>query len=493
MKNTIRNRQFRTMTAAIVPMLAIAAQGVPAWAQDSKASLETLIISGGPTPQSNQFSIESNVRYVSSLLPKGSPRTILFTSGKKEDKNVLAERIGPEMPPEMRALRAIYGLDPENRIPFFRESVLTQIDGPAQNASIEKAFTSLAAPSANPVFLYFTGHGSPDRGDKTNNQFDLWNKERLTVQDLSRQIARIPENRPITLVMVQCYSASFASVLFEGGKPGGRYLDRPLAGFFSTTRDRVAAGCTPEQNEEDYHDFTSYFFSALTGRTRLGKTIKKPDYNKDGRTGMDEAYLSSIENSTSADVPMATSDLFLREYAPFEVEEFAGTPFETILKSGSAGQRAVLENLSGQINDRSPQRHRNALERLGRENTEPARRPTPLPEELQKLRTRLESIPGLKERPQTRAFRRATRTALETLKQELKQNPEVVKLADSVLEKEKQAAKDARSRADINTLSLRLLVLSRSVYSEAQLRKSGNKERIAQFDRLKKREAEGLF
>ena len=48
-----------------------------------------------------------------------------------------------------------------------------------------------------PVLLYFTGHGSRNRTDSENNQYDLWGEhERLTVRELSKEIAAFRKRRP---------------------------------------------------------------------------------------------------------------------------------------------------------------------------------------------------------------------------------------------------------------------------------------------------------
>ena len=142
------------------------------------------------------------------------------------------------------------------------------------------------------MLLYFTGHGSRARdGNLDNNDFDLWGEqEKLSVKDLAAQITKLPADVPVTLVMVQCFAGAFGNVIFTGGDPKAAPVNREIAGFFAATRERTAAGCTPELNEADYHDFTSYFFAALSGRDRVGRPVTGADYNGDGRVGMNEAF-----------------------------------------------------------------------------------------------------------------------------------------------------------------------------------------------------------
>ena len=92
--------------------------------------------------------------------------------------------------------------------------------------------------------------------------------------------------------------------------PRAEPIERDFAGFFATVKERVAAGCTSAVNEEDYHDFTSYFFAALTGRDRVGRRVTGADYNGDGRVGMDEAYCYTLIHDNSIDVPYVLRTFF---------------------------------------------------------------------------------------------------------------------------------------------------------------------------------------
>ena len=39
---------------------------------------------------------------------------------------------------------------------------------------------------------------------------------------------------------------AFGNIIFKDGSPANELSDQPICGFFATTRERVAAGCTPE-------------------------------------------------------------------------------------------------------------------------------------------------------------------------------------------------------------------------------------------------------
>jgi len=171
----------------------------------------------------------------------------------------------------------------------------------------------------------------------------------LRVRDLARHIARLPANVPVTIVMVQCYSGSFGNLLFANGDARGALVSREVAGFFASTKDRTAAGCTSEIDEAEYHDFTSYFFAALSGRDRVGRRVSGVDYNRDGRVGMNEAFAFALSRDTSTDVPICTSDVFLRRFAPQDDATVFATRYSQLRSWASPAQRSALDALSWQL------------------------------------------------------------------------------------------------------------------------------------------------
>jgi hypothetical protein len=344
--------------------------------------LRVLIVGGGPEPSQNQVSIESNVRYMLKILPAGSVATVLFADGSRHNATVVYEEKTRPFPPGERILKLLL----HNRaaalptISRYRAPLLSQIDGSLSRAELAAAFEKLpqgAGETAQSFLLYFTGHGrqAKDR-DLNNNVFDLWAKETLSVRELAAHLKRLPMDRPVTLVMVQCYSGSFANLLFEEGDPNGPTTQRDIAGFFATVRERVAAGCTPELNEAEYHDFTSYFFAAMAGVDRVGRTVRGADYNRDGRVGMDEAYCYTLIHNISMDVPTCTSDLFLRRFMTMQDEEIFKTSYATVLSWTTPAQRAALESLSRSLKLSGDDRGQTAYLRMrGLDPNRPAQNP----------------------------------------------------------------------------------------------------------------------
>jgi hypothetical protein len=111
----------------------------------------------------------------------------------------------------------------------------------------------------------------------------------------------------------------------------------------------MAAGCTPEVNEDDYHDFTSYFFAALSGEDRKGRPVRGADYNHDGVVGMDEAYAYTLIHDESIDTPVCTSDVFLRRFVKTPEAPIFETPYSQMLGWARPSQAAALEGLSAYL------------------------------------------------------------------------------------------------------------------------------------------------
>jgi len=339
---------FRLSLVATLAALLLAGM---AWSTVGAASttLRTLIVGGGPDLSHNQVAIERNVFYVSKLLPPTSPRFTLFADGDATTETVLFEEQAKVLPPGERIFNLLFRGrgQSEPTVRRYRAPQLGRLDGPSNTASIARGFEWLRQQDSGPVLLYFTGHGSQSRDrNLDNNDYDLWGGQRLAVRDLAAHIASLPARVPVTLVMVQCFSGAFGNVLFEGGDPAAAPVERKIAGFFAAPRERTAAGCTPEVDEAEYHDFTSYFFAALSGRDRVGRKVTGSDYNRDGRVGMDEAYAYSLAHDVSIDVPVATSDVFLRRAVTTVNEEIFRTPYSQAQRWATPAQKAALDALA---------------------------------------------------------------------------------------------------------------------------------------------------
>ncbi len=459
--------------------------------------VRVVTLGGGPAPELNQVAIESNVRYVSSLLPTGTQHTVLFADGSREKPTILFEARPDELSPGARVVRGLFGDGPGRgkASPWlrYRTTSLTNVTGPLLKATVSETFTRLSTESSKqPLLLYFTGHGSPNYDNLDNNWMDLWSEGELHVDELKDELKKLPARRPVTLVMVQCHSGAFANLVLDPD-----LADRPLCGFFAAPKERVAAGCTPSVLEEDYKDFTGYFFAALSGRDRLGRPVPKPDYNKDGKVGGDEALAYSQITADSIDVPLCTSDVLLRKSLPGAETDmsFTDQPFSAIRAQGSPLQKRILDALREKLGSVVAGEDCILVARRDLEKRGPAgvngvfSFDKSASDTLRDGQSALSSrFPGLKSR-RSSEWGSACREAVAQLDTE----PSATKPLLSAL-----ATRDtAEQKATLDEVSgarmLRFLRTAKTIYLEQKLRKSGDKALIARFDKLRKREAESLL
>jgi hypothetical protein len=474
----------------------------PAGRVDARAEpgLRALIVGGGHEPEANQVAIERNVHYVSRLLPAGAPRVTLFADGDTTSKTVLYEEKPRALPQGERAFALLFSTRDaaSPSVLKFRAPALGKLDGPAQRAAVASAFERLRHGASRSVLLYFTGHGSRARdGNLDNNTFDLWGaEEKLSVRDLATHIATLPPDVPVTLVMVQCFAGAFGNVLFTGGDPKAAPVDRPIAGFFAATRERMAAGCTPEVNEAEYHDFTSYFFAALSGRDRVGRPVKGADYDRDGRVGMNEAYAYSLVHDISIDVPVCTSDVFLRRAVTAEDEEIFRTPYSQARAWATPAQGAALDELSKALKLTEEGRLGEAY-RMMVEGTHSLGSRTDMWQAMNRFnearraarRSMTARFPELRRRDGA-AYQGARKQALEALERRAREGQlrDLFAAEDALARAEEQEYQTELAEARV----LRFVRLAKSVILAHRLRESGDAAMRQRFDRLVAAEAGSL-
>ncbi len=349
--------------------------GTPAQADD-----HLLTIGGGPNPEGNQVSLERNVVYLQRVLDRMKisdiEQRILFADGadptpdlqfeadrdSEELRMLLAEMIGPADG---------MGVD-------YRSSSLPIVHGTAEFSSIDQSLRQLAETLSpdDRLIVYFTGHGGPPRGEAgsaaarggrrgapgagrgrgprrpsipNNNILHLWNDGTMSVVEWTERLDELSADVPVVAVMVQCYSGGFGNFIFKGGNPANGLAPHPRCGFFSTVPDRVAAGCTPKVNEAEYREYSSYFFEALCGETRVGDQVSPPDYDQDGQTSFLEAHAYTVLTADTIDIPVRTSDVYLRQISSTTSREgllTADSPISELLANADPVELAVIEGLS---------------------------------------------------------------------------------------------------------------------------------------------------
>jgi hypothetical protein len=363
-----RRQKFvpRVRCAVFFGILLLGCQaGVAAGA--SQAGLHALLVGGGPDKESNTAQIEEHLRFVTRLAPASAGRIVLFADGKPNSRN-LSYTDSAHLTAGQRALDILLPNGNLGAKVLARSPALgAPLDGPSRLASIDRAFSRLAALSgrnAPPVLLYFAGHGSTSRNKGKTSLYNLWGDEDLDPPTLLGEVNKLPARVPVTLVMAQCFSGGFANVLFKKANPSLPLNDRLITGFFAAESDREAAGCGTETNSPLYQDFSSYFFGALSGQDRLGHRVEGADFDGDGRVSCHEAFCYALIHDESIDTPVCTSMVFLRRFANMPDVEIFQTPYLTVLNGATPAQKAALEALSAKLDLTGEHRLLAAFDRL---------------------------------------------------------------------------------------------------------------------------------
>jgi hypothetical protein len=296
-----------------------------------------LTIGGGYNPAGNQVSLEKNVVFLQKVLAEKRPdnprHEIYFADGDGDQRDVHYRDPDFEKntPPARRMMAELFG-DPESMDYVYRNHEIPGATGPAEKALLASRFHELASElsSGDRLIVYATGHGGAARGGRGgrrrggagrgrgnpyNTTLYLWNDERLSANEFAGWLNDLRPDVAVVLVMVQCHAGGFAHTIFEQASSGLGLAPQVRCGFFSQVHDRAAAGCTPDVDEADYQEYSSFFWAALAGRTRAGAELGGTDYDKNGVVSFAEAHAYAVLASDTIDIPLRTSDALLREYS----------------------------------------------------------------------------------------------------------------------------------------------------------------------------------
>lgn len=315
-----------------------------------------LVLGGGPTPQSSQMSIEQNVLFLKrSLVEMGRndiDPTVLFASGASALPDVCFEQ-SDEVPRAYRLLAEILGTTKGIQLGY-RCHQIPDVDGASDRATVFQQLSEHARQlkKGDRLFLYVSGHGG--KGEPTTNGYvETWKHGDIRVRDLGEMLDRFDPEVEVIVLMVQCYSGSFANIIFERGDPSRPIAPHRRAGFFATIESRPAAGCTPDTRIDQYQEYTTSFLGALAGRDRSGGSVATHDINGDGVISLAEAHAHAMINSPTIDVSLRTSDRFLETMAQIstkDLEERLSTrSIESLLAKADPVRSHILGTLAKQL------------------------------------------------------------------------------------------------------------------------------------------------
>ncbi len=290
-----------------------------------------LAFGGGGAPSYNEIALEKNMLYFQRTLqtmgynPKLAP--IFFANGNNGQATVrYLDRQGEQK---------------------FKVPQIPNLQGASTPANLRRSLQQLSKSPGIPVFFYFSGHGHFNEQNEDNNGMYLWGNQQVSVQQLSQILDRLPAETRFITMMSQCYSGSFANIIYKGGNPKQGIALQTRCGFFATIKTEPSVGCTPEVNEADYRDYSSSFYAGLSGRDRTGQPVTSADYNQDGRVSYAEAHaFAKVEEQTS-DLPISTSEAWLQRQSSHKFQEqLLSQPIANLAKIARPEQRFVIEQLS---------------------------------------------------------------------------------------------------------------------------------------------------
>lgn len=322
-----------------------------------------LTVGGGYSPAGNQVSLERNVLFFRKLLSEKYPgeaklpHDLYFADGDSPnpDLNYIPE--DQKSPHANRLIAMIFGKE-EHLGLHYRSNELENMNGVSSPENLEKWFKESGSKlhAGDRLILYITAHGgrSSDKKNKHNTKLYMWNTRSIDARTLANHLKSLPEGVEVMTVMVQCYSGGFANLLFEEADSTKGPGARPVCGFFATVHDRIAAGCTPDINEENYDEFSSHFWAAIRGTTRTDKSVPSADYDGDGEISFEEAHAYTLLASQSVDIPIKTTDAFLRKHSKISHKDHPNllsleSPYFQLLTKARPVELAVLDGLSARL------------------------------------------------------------------------------------------------------------------------------------------------
>lgn len=278
-------------------------------AQSATTPAHFLVVGGGPTPESNEVSLEQDIELVQRALP--APGLVLFAGGSNSASVRELTQLNGD--PLRLALGDLFA--PRNG----RQSHYRQPRFAAERATLANVEARLGQALSRgdaPLLLYIAAHG--DRGDSPkHNSVALWGGRALDVARLAELHEQ--HRRPLRLVATSCFSGGFAELAFAAADGNAAKPSRvPRCGLFAGTADRETSGCDPNPDRRAQESYGLHLAHALSGQRRDGSPLplSSADFDHDGHVGLLDAHTWARIEAVSMDVPTTTSERWLRHAEP---------------------------------------------------------------------------------------------------------------------------------------------------------------------------------
>lgn len=283
----------------------------------SKAALadEAIVIGGGYNLLSSQGQIELNVQYArESLQDKGIDVTTFFTDGGEPGHDVFAQHQEP-LDATYEPISRVFG-DYLEMHREYRSSTLKDVAGSTRRDTLLPELQQHLANADEPLWLLYNGHGNQSTSTTDQVTLELWDETRITAEELHDALS--VTTQPVRYAFTQCYSGGFHALAYEEPHGTLKPASPQRCGFTAVSAYSMSEGCSASINTNDYRDYTTHFFAALSGYDRNDRIIvTDPDTNSDGDVSPREAHLYSLLNANSTDISRATSEDFLERWEPW--------------------------------------------------------------------------------------------------------------------------------------------------------------------------------
>ena len=285
------------------------------------ASNQIFIFGGGPTPNESQVSIELNTRWIRDIVEREYPNQKIYlhyTDGNDVGLDMKGWSPIKGKQGQVQALARVFNSEKENGY-YYYSSKLAEDVKPSDSGSISASLNALFNSSrpGDELFLVYQGHGGY-RSDTNKNHFRLWDGSSINVVQFEKLMSKANSDSTIRFLFPQCFSGAFTRVIYTDARVENGIAKGRRCGFLAQREDSESEGCTDSVNTNDYHDYSSYFFSAIGGKAIDGGVlVDNPDRDNDGTVTLLEAHYYSLKNAFSVDFSRSTSQDYLEQWQPW--------------------------------------------------------------------------------------------------------------------------------------------------------------------------------
>jgi thiol-disulfide isomerase/thioredoxin len=269
---------------------------LPLATSGKKPSLDAvMLLNGGGSASSNYFSHHLHIQMFAELL---------LRRGLKRQQISIFSSDGSDKKPDQLLTSApvmswLYKNLPEYQFVVPSYQISTTLPGfvlnPAKKKPLRrwlrrKARQFRRSRKQKTLLLFVTDHGKRGKNGTLSTTIELW-KDSLSVRELRRWLRPFGRRHRVVSVMSQCFSGGFAQLQYTARNrvQGNR------CGFFATLATREAYGCFPE---------------TATSK-RVGYAYRMARAMRTAPT-LEAAHLKTMLTDRTPDVPLRTSDVYLR-------------------------------------------------------------------------------------------------------------------------------------------------------------------------------------